>query len=81
MSAQKASALAELRQRKTGLEAELQALKPCPRSSRRCTLAGSRTWKTPRQRLEGEARQAREQLATELAERRRQAEQALEQER
>lgn len=75
--AQQDSALAELRQRKTGLEAELQAL---PAKLLEVHVGWVKDAETLRQRLEGEARQAREQLATELAGRRRQAEQELEQE-
>jgi hypothetical protein len=73
--AQQASALAELRQRKTELEAELQAL---PAKLSEVYADWVKDVETPlRQRLDGEARQAREQLATELAGRRRQAEQEL----
>ncbi|MCY1083023.1 hypothetical protein [Archangium lansingense] len=76
--AQQSSALAELRQRKTELEAELQAL---PVKLSEVHAGWVKDMETLRQRLEGEARQARAQLATELAERRLQAEQQLEQER
>ncbi len=55
--AQQASALAELRQRKTGLKAELQAL---PAKLSEVHAGWVKEVETLRQRLVGEARQARE---------------------